>query len=63
MPFEDEFWSKPQHSGAAKDLPTKVKGFITLLPIHWTSTQNNDLKFSHALLAENDTPSTSQAMG
>ena len=60
MPFEAAFWSNPQHTKAADKL-TELKGFMTMLPIHWTQAEDNDLKYNTQLLVKNDGESGSPA--
>ncbi len=57
MPFDVEFWSKPQHTKAAGQL-TGVKGFVVALPINWTRNENNNLGYAVSLVAENNATPT-----
>jgi phospholipase D1/2 len=53
MPFDREFWSTRQHTASAANL-AEVKGYITLLPIKWTTGENNNLGYHTALVTENN---------
>jgi phospholipase D1/2 len=59
MPFEEKFWTAPQHSGAASNLAF-VEGFVTLLPWLWTRGENNNCGYHSALYVENDAPPNSK---
>jgi phospholipase D1/2 len=61
MPFEDKFWSAPQHTAAASKL-TSVKGYITALPYLWTQKENNNFGYSTQLMVKNDVPTGSDAL-
>ena len=52
MPFQPEFWKKPQHTEAASKLD-QIKGFITALPIHWTERENIRWDYPTRLVADN----------
>lgn len=52
MPFDPEFWAKPQHNLQAANL-NQVKGYITLLPIDWTKNENNNIGYHTWLVTEN----------
>jgi phospholipase D1/2 len=54
MPFDAQFWKKPQHNANAVTGLSDVKGFITLLPIHWTRNENNKIPYHNALLTRVD---------
>jgi phospholipase D1/2 len=57
MPFDEEFWAKPQPQPQRKEAAAKldqVQGYITLLPIEWTEGENNNLGYHTALVVEND---------
>lgn len=52
MPFEDEFWTAPRHTAAASELE-KVKGFITALPIEWTTEENVRILYPSGIIVHN----------
>ena len=52
MPFDQRFWTEPQHTPAAANL-TQIMSYITLLPIEWTKGENNNLGYHTALVTEN----------
>jgi phospholipase D1/2 len=53
LPFQDAFWSKPQHTAAASEL-SEVKGFITAIPLSWTKNENIRIKYPTAIIVKND---------
>ncbi len=55
MPFDTEFWNEAQHNENAVAGLSNIKGFITLLPIHWTQNENNKIPYHNALLTQNKT--------
>jgi phospholipase D1/2 len=58
MPFSADFWKEPQHTPEGVAGLSNIKGFITLLPIRWTETENNKIPYHNALLTHNEkTPS------
>jgi phospholipase D1/2 len=56
MPFQPEFWDKPRHSKEAVTVLSKIKGFITSLPIEWTKGEYNRFAYPTALVADNNVP-------
>ena len=52
MPFDTEFWSKPQFTPGKGDELKNIKGFITILPIEWTKGENNNIGYHSALLTQ-----------
>jgi phospholipase D1/2 len=52
MPFNKTFWDKAQHNPAAKNLDSNVKGFITLLPLEWTTGEFNKFDYHSALISK-----------
>ena len=64
MPFDARFWEAPQHTASGIAGLNNIKGFITLLPIHWTEGENNKIPYHNALLTKIErqgTPITSIA--
>jgi phospholipase D1/2 len=58
MPFDATFWREPQHSPQGVAGLSNIKGFITLLPVKWTSGENNKIPYHNQLLTRVDkTPS------
>ena len=56
MPFDKDFWTQKRfNQDAAVKLKAGIKGFITLLPIDWTSGENNNMNYAISLVADNDT--------
>jgi phospholipase D1/2 len=55
MPFQPEFWDRPQHAKACTQLD-QVKGFITALPIYWTKGENNRFEYPTPLVTDNMLP-------
>ncbi|MGZ5800745.1 MAG: phospholipase D-like domain-containing protein [Burkholderiaceae bacterium] len=53
LPCQDEFWSAPRYDASASHL-TKVRGFITALPVEWTKGENNRIPYPTALLVQNE---------
>lgn len=56
MPFDAAFWNTPQHHPEAAKNLSEVKGFITLLPIHWTKGENNKIPYHNALITQFEKP-------
>ena len=56
MPFQPEFWLKPQHDATGVNQLGTIKGFITALPIHWTEGEYVKFAFPTALVADNELP-------
>jgi phospholipase D1/2 len=54
MPFDNEFWDRPQHQPQASNKLPQVGGYITLLPWLWTFGENNNSGYHSALFTEND---------
>jgi phospholipase D1/2 len=52
LPSEKEFWDGPQYNPAVKTL-SKVKGFITALPLHWTRDENILIRYPTAIIVNN----------
>jgi hypothetical protein len=61
MPFEDKFWSAPQHTTAASKLAS-IKGYITALPYLWTQKENNNFGYSTQLMVKVDVPTGGDAL-
>lgn len=55
MPFEADFWKGPQHFAAGAAGLSKVRGFITALPIEWTKGENNNVGFHTRLVVDRGT--------
>ncbi|WP_426212087.1 phospholipase D-like domain-containing protein [Massilia sp. TWP1-3-3] len=62
MPFESRFWSARQHFAAGVAGLEKIRGFITALPIEWTTGENNNLGYHTALVVKNTQPVTAPNM-
>ena len=54
MPFEEEFWSTPQFTPYKANDLKEVKGFITLLPIEWTQSENNNIGYHMGVVSERE---------
>lgn len=57
MPFQTEFWDKPQASAAAAALKN-VRGFITLIPLDWTANENIRIRYPTSIIVQNDQKET-----
>ena len=49
-----DFTHDPAGQAAAAQLTTQVKGYITLLPIHWTEGENNNMGYHTAAITKNE---------
>lgn len=60
LPFQSEFWTSAQHAEDGVKGLSRVKGFLTALPIYWTKGEMNRFSFPTAMVAsrEESPPST-----
>ncbi|WP_139156245.1 phospholipase D-like domain-containing protein [Superficieibacter electus] len=50
MPFSENFWNNYKGIVKNADKLSGVKGYITLLPVHWTEGENNLIDYHAALI-------------
>jgi|SRR5471030_181044 len=53
MPFTESFWQKNNKAGSRVELKN-IKGYFTVIPVHWTEGENNLLPYNMRLIASND---------
>ncbi|WP_343733117.1 phospholipase D-like domain-containing protein [Duganella sp.] len=53
MPFQTEFWDKPQAAAGAAALKN-IRGFITLIPLDWTANENIRIKYPTGIIVHNE---------
>lgn len=51
MPFSTGFWTSYHGELANSNKLKEIKGYITLLPLHWTENENNLIPYHADLIA------------
>lgn len=56
LPFDEKFWSAPQHNPAGVAQLEGVQGFVTALPVHWLEGENVRFEYPTSMVVRNDAP-------
>lgn len=54
LPFQTEFYDKPQHTASGVNQLSVIKGFFTALPIYWTKDEMVRFDYPTSMVAHND---------
>ncbi|UAY68373.1 hypothetical protein K9O83_01730 [Enterobacter bugandensis] len=53
MPFSESFWASNKIVKYSNKL-NSIKGYFTMLPVHWTEGENNLIPYNIRLIASNN---------